>query len=83
MNHSAHHKSSTITCNHHLITVILAVKFMSSHLQSLYSSSQGSCDHFSGLMICVENQMSHEIYGVFQYLLQLRKTEITQLNAQN
>jgi len=33
-------------------------------------------------MICVENQMSREICGVFQYLLQLRKTEITQLNTQ-
>jgi len=82
MNHSTHHKSSTITCNHHLITDILTVKVMSSHLQSLYSSLQSSCFQFSGLMICVENQMSHEICGVFQYLLQLRKTEITQLNTQ-
>jgi hypothetical protein len=50
---------------------------MSSHLQSLYPSLQTFCYQFSGLVIYVENQMSHEIYGVFLYLLQMRKTENT------
>jgi hypothetical protein len=82
MNHSTHNRSSAITCNHHLTTDILTVKVVSAHLQSLYSSSWSSCYRFSVLMICVENQMSHEICVVFQYLLQLRKAKNTQLNIQ-
>jgi hypothetical protein len=62
------------------LTHLTTADVMSSHLQRPYSSLHISCVQIAGMMICPENQMSHEISGVFLYCHQMWKTENTMLN---